>query len=190
MPLKSFNRSASDPLVFELIDEFRLTPEQQRQILTLLQVCFMEPGAIASRIYYKQVPPRRLLVWQNQALVGHMGIEYRVVGTHDGPLSIFGVIDLCVAPECRNQGIATQMLTWVEHLGQASRADFIILFAVKVDFYRRNGFHAPMNPLRWMKIHEHETLGIGEEVLPELMVKGLTERSWPSGMVDLLGYQF
>lgn len=82
------------------------------------------------------------------------------------------------------------MLAWLEHLGQESRADFIILFALKPDFYRRNGFHAPMNLLRWMKIHEHETLGIGEEVLPELMVKGLTERSWPSGMVDLLGYQF
>jgi len=66
----------------------------------------------------------------------------------------------------------------------------MILFALKPDLYRRNGFYAPMNPLRWVKIHEHQILGIGEEVLPELMVKGLSGKAWPSGMVDLLGYQF
>jgi len=58
-----------------------------------------------------------LLVWQNQSLVGQMGVEYRVLGSQDGPLRIFGAIDVCVAPECRNQGIATQMLTWLEHPG-------------------------------------------------------------------------
>ena len=131
-----------------------------------------------------------MLVWQNQSLVGQMGVEYRVLGSQDGPLRIFGAIDVCVAPECRNQGIATQMLTWLEHLGQSSRVDFMILFALKPDLYRRNGFYAPMNPLRWVKIHEHQILGIGEEVLPELMVKGLSGKAWPSGMVDLLGYQF
>lgn len=180
----------SEPLDFELIDEFRITPEQQHQILALLQVCFAAPGETVTRTYYKQVPPRRLLVWQNQTLVGQMGVEYRVLGSQDGPLRIFGAIDVCVAPECRNQGIATQMLTWLEHLGQNSRVDFMILFALKPDLYRRNGFYAPMNPLRWVKIHEHQILGIGEEVLPELMVKGLSGKAWPSGMVDLLGYQF
>ncbi len=179
-----------EPLVFELIDEFRITPEQKRQILMLLQVCFMEPGAIASRIYYKQVPPRRLLVWKDQALVGHMGVEYRVLGTNDGPVSIFGVIDLCVSPEYRNQGIASQMLTWLDKLGRETEVDFIILFALKPDLYRRNGFYAPMNPLRWVKIHEHQIIGIGEEVLSELMVKGLKASPWPGGIIDLLGYQF
>lgn len=185
-----FNRLSMSSLDFQLIDEFRLTAHQQSKVKTLLQTCFGTPQSAVTRIYYKQIPSRRLLVWHNDDLIGHMGSEHRVVSAARIPLKIFGVIDLCVQPECRSAGIASSMLQWLENLGKQYGIEFIILFALNPCLYERNGYFAPANPLRWTKIHDHEIIGIGEEVLPELMVKQLGDRSWPEGLIDLLGYQF
>ena len=65
-----------------------------------------------------------------------------------------------------------------------------MLFADDARLYTRNGYHRADNHLSWLKIHEHANFGIGEDVLEELMVKQLGERAWPTGRVDLLGYQF
>ena len=46
------------------------------------------------------------------------------------------------------------------------------------------------NPLCWLKINDHESLGLGEEHLDQVMIKPLADRRWPPGLVDLLGYQF
>ena len=70
--------------------------------------------------------------------------------------------------------------------------DFIcILFAHDERLYLRNGLRKPLNnTLRWSMIHEHNTLGIDQQSLEELMIKELGERKWPEGLADLLGYQF
>jgi len=175
---------------FELIDEFRISPEQREQIRALLQLCFPDTESNASRTYLKQMPPRRLLVWDGTSLVAHMGLEHRAINLAGQPATIFGVIDLCVRPGARSRGVGSKILAWVEDLGRRHDIEFIVLFALDARLYLSNGYTAPGNPLRWVKIHEHQLFGLAEEVLPELMVKPLTSRPWEQGLVDLVGYQF
>ena len=113
-----------------------------------------------------------------------------MIGTETGPVGILGIIDLCVAEAHRGRGTATQMLLWVEALARETSVPFLMLFAQDRRLYNRNGFIHGTNPLRWVKIHEHEIIGIGEEALAELMVKAVGEKAWPEERVDLLGYQF
>ena len=82
------------------------------------------------------------------------------------------------------------MLTWVEGLARQSGVPFVVLFAVDPRLYHRNGFSHESNTLRWVKIHEHEIIGVAEEPLAELMVKPVGAERWPTGTIDLLGHQF
>ena len=138
----------------------------------------------------KQVPQNRLLAEQDGVLVGQMGLEDRFVGTVAGPCRILGVVDLCVSPESRRNGLATQMLKWLDSHAAAFSIPFVVLFAQDRRLYERNGYFHASNPLRWTMIHDHESTGIDEQPLEELMVKEVTGEPWPTGLVDLLGHQF
>jgi len=175
---------------YELIDEFRISSGLHEQIRCLLQFCFPDSGYLLTRDYFKQRPQRRLLVWKEGILVGHCGIEHRTIGLKTGPATIFGLIELCVDGEHQGEGIASGMIEHVEQLGQQHDVDFLMLFATDRRLYEKNGFRAPGNPLRGSMIHEHQTTGVDEQVLEELMIKELGDRKWPKGLVDLLGYQF
>jgi predicted N-acetyltransferase YhbS len=175
---------------YELIDEFRITTGLHEQIRCLLQVCFPDSEFTLTRSYSKQSPQRRLLVWEDGILIGHVGIEHRTIGLDTGPATIFGLLEVCVDPEHQGTGIASGMIDYVERLGQQHDVDFVMLFATDRRLYEQKGFRAPGNPLRWSMIHEHKTIGIDEQPLEELMIKELGERPWPEGLVDLLGYQF
>ena len=84
---------------------------------------------------------------------------------------------------------ARQGLRAALHLALEHQIEFLLLFAADSRLYERNGYQREPNTLRWVKIHEHKIIGIGEEPLEELMVKRVTGRSWPEGTVDLLGHQ-
>ncbi|QDU36246.1 hypothetical protein Mal4_05300 [Maioricimonas rarisocia] len=178
---------------FELIDEFRITVAVHEQIRDLLEECFPESSFTSTRTWLKQLPPRRLLVWEEGELVAQLGVEHRVVRLPDGPGTVLGAIDLCVRGACRGVGLASSMLQWLLELGRTHGIDFVILFAADGRLYARNGFCRPGTRVRWLKIHELDGFGIGDDVLDELMVCELGPRRWPDGpeaTVDLLGYQF
>jgi predicted acetyltransferase len=82
------------------------------------------------------------------------------------------------------------MLAQVESLARERHVPFLVLFARDHRLYERNGFSRAPNPLRWVKIHEHQIIGVAEEPLQELMVKPVGAVAWPEGLVDLLGHQF
>lgn len=168
-----------------LLDEFRMTQHQREAALGLLGTCFPR-----SEFYSKQLPTRRLLATAGDELIGHIALEHRVVSTATGPATIFGLIDVCVTPSARRRGTASTMLSYIEALAAQHSIEFLVLFARDPRLYERNGYRRATNPLRWVKIHEHRIIGIGEEPLDELMVKAVGERAWPEGLVDLLGYQF
>ena len=174
----------------DLVDEYSLNASRREEIRHLLSASFPEASYTRTRTYLKQFPPRRLLAYEADRLVGHLGLEHRAIGTSGGPQEILGVVDLCVSPPWRGRGVASQMLAWVESLAQANRIPFLVLFAQDGRVYERNGFRHACNPLRWAKIHEHQTIGVAEEPLVELMVKPVGTVPWPGGTIDLLGHQF
>jgi GNAT superfamily N-acetyltransferase len=98
------------------VAEYELTPGQRELIRALLRESV--PG-YPHRSYFKQLPQFRLLLQRDDELVGQVGVEHRVIRTGDSPLRIFGVIDLCVAPTARSQGLGSRLLGEVETLARS-----------------------------------------------------------------------
>ena len=100
--------------------EHQLTAGDHAALLPLLSECFPEEPCFAERIYYKQIPQRRLLLEQDEVLIGQVGLEHRIVNTQTGPASILGVIDLCISRKHRGLGYASRALSWAEGQARAS----------------------------------------------------------------------
>lgn len=156
------------------------------ELTTLLRESFPDYPA---RSYFKLPPHFRLIATVDGAVVGQLGVELRMMRVGTEVVRTFGVVDVCVRD--RGRGVATSLLTEVTALAGARGVDFIVLFADDDRLYVRNGWVPATNPLTWVKINDHRTLGLAEnEVLESLMVKPLTARPWPIGDVDLLGPVF
>jgi predicted N-acetyltransferase YhbS len=174
----------------KIVEEYALNACERFAIQSLLAESFPEEPSLSQRIYYKQLPQRRVLMDIDGSVVGQCGIEHRIIGTSTGPSSILGVIDLCVLEQYRHQGSASKLLQWTESHAVRHGIDFIVLFASDSRLYETLGYKNQSNSLRWMMIDEHETLGIAEEPVIELMIKEVGDKSWPQGLVDMLGYLF
>ena len=173
---------------YDLIDEPDLTDKDETSLHGLLAVCF--PG-YPDRTYYKQLPHQRILAWDGAELVGHLGIDKRVMALAGQAIRTLGLVDVCVAPGWRSLGIGSALLAEAEKLGRRGRFQFAILFADDPRLYEANGYRYAENPCVWLKINEHQTLGIATEALPTaLMVKPLGSEPWRPGVLDLLGYLF
>ena len=68
-------------LQFEFVDEFRINAVRREEVRQLLSVSFTEASFVRSRTYLKQTPQRRLLVFEDDSLLAHTGLEHRLVGT-------------------------------------------------------------------------------------------------------------
>ncbi|WP_064094011.1 GNAT family N-acetyltransferase [Rossellomorea aquimaris] len=174
------------------IFEMDIHDGMKEEIQSLLSECF-QPDYPTSRIYYKQLPHARVLALNEEGvLVGHAGLDYRVMNVNDTPVRVLGIIDLCVAPRYRSQGIGSRILLEVESFCQNRKVDFLLLFADQKGLYERNGFSSAHNKCRWLKINDQNqtTIGIGYEYIEELMIKEVGEREWPNGDLDFLGYLY
>jgi len=72
------------------------------------------PRIFRDRIFNKQLPKFRLLARIDSRMIGHLGVEHRVVAVDGVPFNIFGVVGLCVHPDFRNRGVAGQLLRELE----------------------------------------------------------------------------
>ena len=152
--------------------EHDIDPQLQDEITRLRNDCFPEDSK--ERSYFKQLPHFRFLAFEDEILVGQMGIDHRMISVGNSVFSIFGVIDLCIATSYRNRGIASEFLVADDHR-----------------LYQKNGFQFISTDLTWLKIDEHINYGVGRERFEnELMVKQTGKKIWPDGPVDLLGYLF
>ena len=168
--------------------EAEIRTELHASLQELLGACF--PGYPA-RSYFKLPPHFRYVAMSGGAVEGQLGVELRVVRVGDEILRTFGVVDLCVRDDRRGQGLAYRLLAEATDYAGACEMDFVVLFADDDRLYRRNGFVHVDNPLSWVKIHDHTTLGVARAVTPhEMMVKAIGPRAWPTGEVDLLGHVF
>ncbi|MEK4368796.1 MULTISPECIES: GNAT family N-acetyltransferase [Paenibacillus] len=102
-----------------------------------------------------------------------------------------GIIDLCVSPAIRSQGIASLLISEVERMAKV-RVDFVLLFADHEELYNKNGFKTVSNTCKWLKI-DHETLttvGVGTQKVEGLMIKEVGTLPWEEGELDFLGYLY
>jgi len=178
----------AQPIQYELVGEHEISQKTRADIQLLLTHSF---DNYPLRSYYKQLPHQRILAWSNQNLVGHVGMDYRMMSLSGIPIRVVGGIDLCVRSSYRSNGIGSELLNRVETFANRSNSEFIILFADDDRIYAKYGYQHADNPCRWLRIDEHTTLGVAEEpILNALMYKRIGETNWYSGVLDLLGYLY
>ena len=159
------------------------------QITVLRNACF--PDCQCDRSYFKQLPHFRLLAFDGARLVGHLGVDHRMMSFNHVPHSVFGIIDLCVQKKYRNQGIAYKLLSAVEETAIRAGIDGLVLIAQDPRLYKRFGFVGVDAICQWLRIDEHTNFGVAvENIANEVMVKPLCPVFDVSGPIDFLGYMF
>lgn len=124
-------------------------------------------------------------------LIAQMGVDYRVIRVGDSILTIFGIIDLCVAHSHRRQGIASKLLSLLTNLAREKSIDFLFVVVNSERLYLNNGFTKVSNYCSWLRIHEHTSYGVAiEKIENEFMVKQISNKLWVDEPIDLLGYMF
>jgi predicted N-acetyltransferase YhbS len=172
------------------IEEYRIDFVTQNAIQALLQKSFeFYPS---DRIFYKQVPSFRLLLWDKDILAAQVGIVFRVISLDKQPFRIFGLMDLCVDENYRSRRIGSKILKKIEKIGQENNIDFILLLGGIQDYYQQKGFQMVENSCRWVLLKDYETLGIINRKIPEtLLIKSLSDKKWDENAnLDLMGFVF
>lgn len=174
----------------EQIIEYDIEPRLHDAIIALKNCCF--PDTAKPRSYFKQLPHFRYLAYEDDTLVGHMGVDHRVISVGESVFTIFGVIDLCVSENHRGKGVASKMLEQLSTLAKAKNIDFLFLVASDHRLYEKNGFQLISTYLTWLRINDHKNYGVVvEKIDEELMIKQIGQKHWPNhDPVDLLGYLF
>jgi len=171
------------------INEYDITSELEKKILNLLTESF--PGIYPKdRIYYKQLPHFRYLAFEKDILIGQVGLDYRVMNLNGITINVLGIVDICISEEHRGKGIGSKLLETIKDFSITHKLDFLLLFTDIEALYVKNNFTSVKNRCKWIKIDEHKTLGIGEEVIKELMIKKTGNKVWKDGYLDMLGYMY
>jgi GNAT superfamily N-acetyltransferase len=158
------------------------------ELANLLDDAF--PDTFVGRTFYKQKPHHRLLAFEQNRLIGHVGIDLRAITIAGDIYEIIGLIDLCVSSDARAKSIGSALIRAAEAFGAA--CDFSILFADDHRIYLANGYQR-IEPAhtRWFAIDELRSHSVIERDLGDcFMAKSLNARPWPRGNIDLLGYLF
>ncbi len=171
------------------VNEYDIDAKLEKDILNLLMESFPEAYQ-QDRIYYKQMPHFRYLAFEKEALIGQVGLDYRVMNLNGVPIKVLGIIDICIKKEYRGKGIGSRLLATIEEFAIAHELDFLLLFSDLQTFYANSGFVCVKNVCKWTKINEHKTLGIGSEEIEELMIKKIGSKVWEDGDLDMLGYLY
>ena len=176
-------------MALQKVEEILITKIQSRAIHDLLQISFEQYPA--DRIYHKQIPAFRLLYYRRRKLIGHVAVEYRMVGINQTPHPILGLTDICVHPDFQNQNIATRMLEHLNKFAAKRRIDFIFLTTSNPKFYKSLGYKIVQSKGRWLAISNHRSFGVWERDLGQsLLVLKTGDQDWEDGILDFMGHIF
>lgn len=95
--MNSVSEEAKD-LYYQVLDEDKISWQMQNQIHWLLNECYegLSTSFIA-KTYRKDLPQKRILLFRNKKLIGHLGLflRYLHVGTEKIPFLGFGLFAVC-----------------------------------------------------------------------------------------------
>lgn len=176
------------------IPDFELDEAQSKSIARLLSVCFPDhDDDYRGRDYFKQLPHHRLLAHSGDQLIGHLGIDFRVMNLNNSAVNVFGAIDLCVSPDNRRTGVGSALLQRFEAIARKSgRVDFLFLAADEPGFYERLGYRQTVLETTWLKVDQHASFGVATEDISNtfFLQKSVSTAEWKDGKLDLLGYMY
>lgn len=177
----------------EFINEFQIDQSTSEKLNALLQKCFPEVD-YEQRDYFKQLPHYRILLWQEQQIIGQLGIDFRVMRLNENAVNVFGLIDLCVDPEFRAKGLAKALLAEFERIARTGsyKVDFLFLVSDSPEFYEKLGYKRSKLTSTWLKMDRHSSYGLGKEQIQDVsfLVKSISNKIWEDGDLDMLGYMY
>jgi predicted acetyltransferase len=176
--------------------EFEIPQNIETEVIHLLDICF--PNTFYGRSFFKQLPHARYLVWENDILIAQIGLDYRAIKFGEKIVKSLCVIDLCVLPKFRNQGIATKLLQRVKNLAIKNKISALTLFADTPHVYLKFGFlNYSSVRIRFLAIDDEKQ--ISHSVMNNIykncfmayfLAKDIEAECYDSETVDLLGYLF
>ena len=129
----------------EIVDEYDLSLNEDRQIRELLCQCFPEWEEIfrQHRSWHKTPPIYSILVRQEGQIIGHIAVVVRTITTTwNFRYNVASIQGVCVAPENRHAGLARRMLN--KAMQEAAKRGFIfaILYCKEflVPYYTAQGW--------------------------------------------------
>lgn len=171
----------------ERIEELHLSPTDRAQIATLLADSF--DVDFGGRSFYVQ-PHHLRMVHRDVTIVGHLGLNFRLIRLGDRLVPVLGIGDVATARSHRGQGVASGLLRAAIDEGRRSPAELMLLFG-DAGLYRGHGFRAVTNPVRHQRLDGHvsgDSVLSGDEMLKVLELK---TGSWDDhATVDILGFKF
>lgn len=172
----------------DIVYEIDVTPAQHKAIEVLRNRSF--PHHQVKRSYFKQLPHMRALQYEQEQLIGYLGLDYRVIKVGNEAYKILGIIDFCIDEDYQNQGFGSSMLSEVAAFAETKDVDFVILMSDLHDFYITQGYTQTKGIHSWLRIDEHSNYGVAVESVDELYIKSISGKTWAGGHVDWLGYMF
>jgi len=180
-------------MTYQFTTEYQITKEISHQINLLLKHSFGN-DFYKGRDYFKQIPHHRLLLWEEEELVAHLGVDHRVMSLDGNPVYTFGIIDFCVHESCRGKGLGKNILEYIEKIARESshKVDFLFLVTDTPAYYAKLGYSAVQHEIIWLKIDQHQSLGLGKEKIDDVsfMIKVISGKPWEAEQLDMLGYMF
>lgn len=170
------------------IPEWRLTPQDEAQIVALLARAFTTD--FGGRSFFQQRHHLRLIARDGDALVGHVAVLFRAVRLGDDLVTIAGLAEVAADPDRRGEGIASRLLAEAIDEARRSNAVFLMLFGT-AGLYAGTGFRPVRNPLVWAEMTGARTGKVCRYRVESLMILPLRFRDWDETVeVDLLGNLF
>jgi predicted acetyltransferase len=155
------------------------------EIRELLTTCFRKPedAVFRERRYFKEPYPHRWMIRDAQGrLVAHIGVHEKRALTGNESLPIAGMAEVCTHPAVRGRGYVRGMLCRIhEWLEQAGPFAFAMLFG-DPRVYGSSGYTSVAN-----LVYGGEREGW---TATAAMVRPLSARPWPDGVVRLPGPKF
>jgi len=176
----------------EFVPEIQVDNSTSAAIVELLAQCFPGEGH-DGRDYFKQLPHYRLLAYEEERLVGHLGVDLRMMNLNGQAVTVFGAIDVCVSPDRQGSGIGSALLKRFEAIARDSnRVDFLFLVSKNPAIYKSLGYKKTTLRTKWLKIDQHKNLGVGDELITDafFLYKTISDNQWSDGELDLLGYMY
>lgn len=182
----------ADPTTREWITLYRpdaaLTPEEDTRLKQLLRASFPYQPAFRLRRNLHPTPPehRWFLMGPHEELIAHAAVYDKMItlnGKHE--LLIGGVAEVCVAAPYRGRGFLKEVLQTIHTFLREHDTPFAMLFG-QPKVYHSSGYQQITNPVRSTNsIARHWNPFCGKP-----MVRLLSDRCWPEGMIDLRGPTF
>lgn len=172
----------------ERVDEMYLSEQDEQRIARMLVRAFGED--FGGRSFHQQRHHLRLLVREQEAVIGHMALCYRSIRLGEKLLPIIGLGEVATDPDFQGQGIASALMSHAIAIAKDSSAAFFLLFGVR-PLYAGVGFRNAPNPVTHVELFHAKTGQVSTEVVTDLMIMPLALEDWDdTAPVDLLGHMF